>query len=116
MEVHCFLQQGGNELVIQSCRSVTDGNGAAAEHLGNDQIHHIKQPPMLILTGQHQIKPAAKPVTGTVGKLLIYKIDQYQVDLQWTECGPQSVPRSVLTLLTFNCEIYVRRNFFDNFF
>ena len=42
MEVHCFLQQGGNELVIQSCRSVTDGNGAAAEHLGNDQIHHKK--------------------------------------------------------------------------
>jgi len=36
-------------------------------------------------------------ITGTVGPVQISrKIDRYRFNLQWTGCGSESVPRSVL--------------------
>jgi len=72
----------------------------ALVHLGTDQIQHAEQPPTLITMASVKGDTLSTLNTGTIGPMLTYKSRLALSRLQWTRCGPESVPRLVLTLDT----------------
>jgi len=77
----------------------------ALVHLGTDQIHHIEQSSKLIMIGHLK----GDMLAANTGPVPISKNRPHRANLLWTGCGPQSVPRSVLTLLKTKSHIWLER-------
>jgi len=66
--------------------------------------YHILTPTeivVILLILNHGVRtiPEKLLINGTVRRVPIYKIDRHRANPQWTGCGLESVPSSILTLL-----------------
>jgi len=102
----CFsAADGGNQLVIQSCSSVTDGISTGSSRYWSNSAHRV-------ITNIDNEEPVLREscckvqtlITDTVGPVPIYKNRPAPIELQWTGCGSESVLRSVLTLTSSHLE------------
>ena len=74
-------------------------DGISTLHPRTNQIQHSEQPPTLITTrANFKGEMLQILIIDTVGPVPIYRNRPSPIQVQWTGCGLDSVPRLVITL------------------